>query len=327
MRNYLIRRTIQFIPLLIIISIFSFYLLHTSPHDPLDHLRFDYMGRERTYEEMESLKKVYGLHRPWYYRYVIWVKNLLQGDLGYSRIFQQPVFALMKDRIWNSLQLNVFAFLISIPLAIVVGIYSALRQYSWGDYLATFLTFFGRAMPLFWLAIMVLIIFGAILGWFPMSGMSEIGYDIENVGWWKFLLDRLHHMFMPGMVLVFSGMTGYVRYVRSSFLEVIRLDYIRTARAKGLSERVVIYKHAFRNAMIPIITLLGFEIPGLFGGALIVEQIFAWPGIGYLVWQAVRQKDFILAITALMFYTLLTLIGMLLADVFYAIADPRIKYE
>lgn len=160
-----------------------------------------------------------------------------------------------------------------------------------------------------------------------MSGMSEIGYEPATVGWFTFLKDRIHRIIMPGMVLVFSGMTGYVRYVRSSFLEVVRLDYIRTARAKGLPERVVIYKHAFRNAIIPIITLLGFEIPGLFGGALIVEQIFAWPGIGYLVWQAVRLKDFMLAITALMFYTLLTLIGMLLADVFYALADPRIRYD
>lgn len=278
-----------------------------------------------TAETITKLERIYGMDKPLVVRYLYWLKAFFTGEWGYSREYHDAVLVLIKARMPVTLALMGLSFLISVAVAIPIGIYSALKQYSLLDYAATALAFFGMAMPVFWFGLMLMLLFGVKLGWLPLGGYSSQGMDTASL--FMRFLDHLKYLIMPAVVLGLQEMASWTRYTRSSMLEVLRMDYVRTARAKGLSERTVIYKHALRNALIPIITLLMLAIPGLFGGAVLTETVFSIFGIGRLLYTAITTSDTFLSMGTLMVLAILVVIFNFAADLLYAIADPRIKYS
>ena len=322
MRNYIIRRLLQLIPLLLIISFFIFMTLSLTGNS----LRSLVAGNPRiTPEIIQKLERIYGMDKPLLVRYFYWLKAFVTGQWGYSREYHDSVLFLIRTRMSITLSLMGLSFLISVAVAIPVGVYSALKQYSFLDYAATGLAFFGMAMPVFWFGLMLMLLFGVKLGWLPIGGYSTQGMDTVNI--FMRFLDHLKYLIMPAIVLGLQGMASWTRYTRSSLLEVLRMDYVRTARAKGLPERTVIYKHALRNALIPVITLLMLSIPGLFGGAVLTETVFSMFGIGRLLYTAILNSDTFLAMSTLMVLAILVVICNFAADLLYAIVDPRIKYS
>ena len=322
MRNYIIRRLLQLIPLLLIISFFIFMTLSLTGSS----LRSLVAGNPRiTPEIIQKLERIYGMDKPLLVRYFYWLKAFVTGQWGYSREYHDSVLFLIRTRMSITLSLMGLSFLISVAVAIPVGVYSALKQYSFLDYAATGLAFFGMAMPVFWFGLMLMLLFGVKLGWLPIGGYSTQGMDTVDI--FMRFLDHLKYLIMPAIVLGLQGMASWTRYTRSSLLEVLRMDYVRTARAKGLPERTVIYKHALRNALIPVITLLMLSIPGLFGGAVLTETVFSMFGIGRLLYTAILNSDTFLAMSTLMVLAILVVICNFAADLLYAIVDPRIKYS
>ncbi|MCS7172903.1 MAG: ABC transporter permease [Armatimonadetes bacterium] len=321
MIRYLVRRLLQMVPLVFGISVILFLVLVMAPGDPTDLLL---AGNPKVRaEDIRLLREIYGLEDPLPIRYLKWLRAAVRGDFGYSRIYKVPVMDLIAERLANSLWLTVPSFLLAVAVAVPVGIYSALHQYSKVDYAATFFAFFGVSIPAFWFGILLIYIFAVQLRWLPPGGFSTPGVP-EG---WPAVLDRLRYMVLPVLVLSFLSMAALTRYTRASMLEVIRQDYIRTARAKGLRESVVIVKHALRNALIPIVTVLALLIPGLFAGAPLTETVFSWPGVGRLLVESVLGGDYAVAQAALLFLSILVLLANLLADVAYALLDPRIRYE
>lgn len=332
MSRYLVRRLLQMIPLVIGLSIIVFMLQVLAPGDPVELL---FYGNPRIKAaDYARLRTLYGLDQPVYIRYIKWANAaFLHGDLGYSRTYKQPTMSLIWARVGNSLWLQIPAFLLAIGVAIPVGIYSALHQYSATDYVATFFTFFGVSIPAFWFAIMMIYAFAV---WHPWTALPFLewlklpagGFSTPGVGeGLPRILDRLRYMFLPTIVLSLLFMAGYTRYTRSSMLEVIRQDYVRTARAKGLPEPTVINRHALRNAMIPLATIVALSIPFLFAGAPLTETVFGWPGVGRLLVESVLGGDFAVAQGIIMFLAGLVIIFNLLADIAYAFLDPRIRYD
>jgi len=321
MTRYLARRLLQMVPLVFGISVILFLVLVAAPGDPTDLLL---AGNPRVRaEDVRLLRKIYGLDDPLHVRYLKWLRAAVRGDFGYSRIYKVPVMDLVAERLTNSLSLTLPSFLLAVAVALPVGIYSALHQYSAVDYAATFFAFFGVSVPAFWFGILLIYLFAVQLRWLPPGGFSTPGVP-EG---WPMLLDRIRYMVLPVLVLSFLSMAALTRYTRASMLEVIRQDYIRTARAKGLAESVVITKHALRNALIPIVTVFALLIPGLFAGAPLTETVFSWPGVGRLLVEAVLGGDYAVAQAALLFLSILVLLANLLADVAYALLDPRIRYD
>jgi len=321
-RNYIIRRLLQLIPLLLIISFFIFMTLSLTGNS----LRSLVAGNPRiTPEIIQKLERIYGMDKPLLVRYFYWLKAFVTGQWGYSREYHDSVLFLIRTRMSITLSLMGLSFLISVAVAIPVGVYSALKQYSFLDYAATGLAFFGMAMPVFWFGLMLMLLFGVKLGWLPIGGYSTQGMDTVNI--FMRFLDHLKYLIMPAIVLGLQGMASWTRYTRSSLLEVLRMDYVRTARAKGLPERTVIYKHALRNALIPVITLLMLSIPGLFSGAVLTETVFSMFGIGRLLYTAIITSDTFLSMSTLMVLAILVVICNFAADLLYAIVDPRIKYS
>jgi peptide/nickel transport system permease protein len=278
-----------------------------------------------TPEVIQKLERIYGMDKPLLVRYFYWLKAFATGQWGYSREYHDSVLFLIRTRMSVTLSLMGLSFLISVAVAIPVGVYSALKQYSFLDYAATGLAFFGMAMPVFWFGLMLMLLFGVKLGWLPIGGYSTQGMDTANI--FMRFLDHLKYLIMPAIVLGLQGMASWTRYTRSSLLEVLRMDYVRTARAKGLPERTVIYKHALRNALIPVITLLMLSIPGLFSGAVLTETVFSMFGIGRLLYTAILNSDTFLSMGTLMVLAILVVICNFAADLLYAIVDPRIKYS
>ncbi len=331
MSRYLFRRLLQMLPLIVGLSIVIFLLLALAPGDPVDLLIFG--NPQIRPEDVVRLKHHYGLDQPLYVRYLKWGWAALHGDLGYSRTYKQPVFSLIGTRIGNSLWLQLPAFFLALSVAVPVGIYSALRQYSVMDYAATFFTFLGVSIPAFWFGIMMIYFFAVWHPWtilpsltwlkLPAGGFSSPGIN-EGV---VFYLDRLRYLALPAFVLSMLFMAGYTRYTRSSMLEVIRQDYVRTARAKGLPNAVVINKHALRNAMIPLVTIVALSIPALFEGAPLTETVFSWPGVGQLFVTSVQAADFAVAQGIIMLLAALVIVFNLIADIAYAFLDPRIRYD
>lgn len=316
MRAYIIKRLISSFPLLIGITIISYAVMALAPGDPTSIL----MDPKVKPEDMERIKHNLGLDKPWYVQYFFWFSRLCRGDFGNSFIDGRPVLIIVLERIPNTLLLMSSSFFLILILAIPIGIFQSIRQYSLLDYILTVISFIGISLPNFWLGLMLILLFALKLGWLPSGGMYSLDFGFS-------LLDRIKHLILPAITLSVGGIASWSRYQRSSMLEVLRQDYIRTARAKGLKERVVIYKHALRNALIPIITLLGLSLPDLFGGAYITEIIFAWPGMGRLGVQAVFQRDYPVIMGTLLISSILIILGNLLADVIYAYVDPRIRYE
>jgi peptide/nickel transport system permease protein len=307
---------------LLIISFFIFITLSLTGNS----LRALLTSNPRiTAETITKLERIYGMDKPLVVRYLYWLKAFFTGEWGYSREYHDAVLVLIKARMPVTLALMGLSFLISVAVAIPIGVYSALKQYSLLDYAATVLAFFGMAMPVFWFGLMLMLLFGVKLGWLPLGGYSSQGMDTANL--LMRFLDHLKYLIMPAIVLGLQQMASWTRYTRSSMLEVLRMDYVRTARAKGLSERTVIYKHALRNALIPIITLLMLAIPGLFGGAVLTETVFSMSGIGRLLYTAITTSDTFLSMGTLMVLAILVVIFNFAADLLYAVADPRIKYS
>lgn len=321
MQRFLARRLVHGVIILIGLSILMFTLLVLTPGDPVELMAAS--NPDIRPEDIAMLRQYYGLDDPIYVRYFKWLRSVLKGDLGYSRTYGTPVTKLVVDRLRNTLTLLATSVAVAFSVGITVGVYSALHQYSATDYAVTVAAFAGLAMPVFWQGIVFILLFAVWLPWFPAGGMMTPGVAPG----WPMFLDRLWHLVLPVSVLATSGMASWTRYMRSSMLEVVRHDYVRTARAKGNPERVVINRHALRNALIPIITLVALSVPGILNGAVLTETVFSWPGMGLLLFQAVLGHDYNVAMAVLLFLALMTVIFNLLADIAYGLADPRIRYD
>jgi len=320
LQKYIIRRILQAIPILLGVSIIIFALTQAMPGDPLSHM----MDPNITKEDLESAREKLGLNDPKYVQYFRWLGELLSGNLGFSTKYSKPVGDLIKERIGPTFTLSLLALTIALVFAIPIGVYSATKQYSKWDNLFTVFAFAGISIPVFFLALVLIWLFALQLQWFPSGGLTTPGVTYEFP---KNIFNMLYHLVLPSMTLALLYMASFMRYTRSSMLEVIRQDYIRTARAKGLSEKVVIYKHALRNALIPVITILGLSLPGMFSGALVTETIFSLPGMGTLSYNAVVQRDYPILMATNLMFAIWTIVGNLLADIFYALVDPRIRYD
>lgn len=322
MTKFIARRLLLVIPVLFLISVITFALLVAMPGDPLDLL---VMGDPTiTRAEIEQLKELYGVNEPMPVRYVRWLGQVVQGNFGYSRTYNIPVTKLVWPRLQNTLVLTTVSLVASLAISLPLGIYSAIRQYSASDYLVTIFAFVGFAIPNFWLGLMLIILLSVHLQWLPPGGIVSI--DV-GAGRWDALVDRARYLIMPVFVLGLSSMADWTRYMRASVLEVIKQDYVLTARAKGLNERVVTYIHVLKNALIPVVTLMGNTIPVFLGGSIIVETVFSYPGIGKLLYDSVLGHDFSVAMAILLFLSLLVVLFNLFADIAYGFLDPRIQYE
>jgi len=320
-RNYVIRRILQMIPVFIGILFILFFILEQAPGTPVSNM----MHPKMTPEQKAELAQKLGLDIPWHERFVNYIKEAAQGNLGYSNTHKKPVTEVIGDYIGPTLLLSIVSLSISLILGIPAGIISATKQYTAIDNILTVVSFIGISLPSFFFGLILLKLFAVDVQLFPLFGLQD-PLLMSNNPIDKFL-DVAWHLVLPSIVLGLSSTASFMRYTRSSMLEVIKQDYIRTARAKGLKEKTVIYRHAFRNGIIPIITLLGFWIPSLLSGAVVTETIFALPGLGKISVEAAMNRNYplILGINSLL--TILTLIGALVADLLYAIADPRIRYD
>jgi peptide/nickel transport system permease protein len=310
------------IPLMLGITIICFSVMHLAPGSPTD-LQTE-MNPKASAEMKERLRALYELDKPLHVQYWSWLKKISHGDLGTSFYSDhRPVAAKILERLPITILINLLSMLIIINVAVPLGVLSAVHKDSFFDKVTTVFVFIGFAVPTFWLALLLMIYFGIQLGWLPISGLRSLNY--EDLGMLERFVDLAKHMVLPVFVSAFGGLAGLSRYMRANMLEVIRQDYIMTARAKGLSERAVIYRHALRNALLPAITILGLSIPGLIGGGVIFETIFAIPGMGQLFYLSVMARDYPTVMGILLIGAILTLVGNLIADVCYAVADPRIR--
>ena len=310
------------IPLLFGITIICFVVMHLAPGSPTD--LETQLNPRASADYRERLRAMYDLDKPMHEQYILWVGKLVTLDLGMS--FSQdrrPVADKIFERIPITIAINVISMILIMAIAIPIGVLSAVYRDSLFDKITSVFVFVGFAMPTFWLALLLMILFGVHLGWLPISGIRSLNFEYLPPG--TAFFDLIKHLILPVLLSAFGGLAGLSRYMRSNMLEVIRQDYIMTARAKGLSERVVIYKHALRNALLPVITILGLSIPGLIGGSVIFETIFAIPGMGQLFYMSVMSRDYPLVMGILFIGAVLTLLGNLFADVSYALADPRIR--
>lgn len=322
MFRYIIKRILFMIPLLLGITIICFSVMHLAPGSPTD-LQTE-MNPKASAEMKERLRALYELDKPVHVQYWSWLKKISHGDLGTSfSSDHRPVADKIMERLPITILINFLSLLIIVAVAVPLGVLSAVNKDSLFDKVTAVFVFIGFAVPTFWLALLLMIFFGIQLGWLPISGLRSLNY--EYLGAWDQFVDLAKHLILPVFVSSFGGLAGLSRYMRANMLEVIRQDYIMTARAKGLSEREVIYKHALRNALLPAITILGLSIPGLIGGSVIFETIFAIPGMGQLFFMSVMARDYPTIMGVLLIGAILTLVGNLIADVSYAVADPRIR--
>ncbi|HEV2128784.1 MAG TPA: ABC transporter permease [Thermomicrobiales bacterium] len=323
MSRYLLRRLIGIIPLLLGISFVVYALLNLVPGSPTDQFEFNPNIRP---EDRERIEENLGLNAPWYARYFTWLANVLQGDLGNSFTNFAPVENAITAALPNTLILSVTALIFALVLSVPIGIISAVRLNSFFDRFVTMVSTAFFSIPSIWLGLLLIILFSVkFQEWgmpfsLPTGGVRDLRGES---GFW----DRVEHLILPAFTLGVVQLAGWTRYVRSSMLEVIRQDYIRTAEAKGLRQRAVLMGHAFRNAMLPLVTLVGLTIPDLFGGALIVENVFAYPGIGRLTVESLNQNDYSVAMAAIMMLAFLTVLGNLIADVMYGVLDPRVRFD
>jgi peptide/nickel transport system permease protein len=319
---YILKRLGLMVPMLLGITLISFVVIHLAPGTPTDMQTT--LNPKASLEAQKRLREIYGLDKPLMVQYGDWLTRLARLDFGRSfSPDRRPVWDKIKERIGITLSLNLMSLIIILGVSIPIGVIAAYRAHSWFDKATTLFVFFGFAMPTFWLALLLIMFFGVYLDWLPISGLTSLNYRQFTL--WQKLQDLGAHVTLPVLVAAFGGLAGMSRYMRGNMLEVIRQDYIITARAKGLPERVVIFKHALRNALLPVITILGLSVPGLIGGSVIFESIFAIPGMGQLFYGAVMARDYPLVMGELVIGAVLTLVGNMLADVGYALVDPRIR--
>jgi peptide/nickel transport system permease protein len=328
MARYLLGRLLGAIPLVLGIATVVFFILALAPGDPVLLLT----GPGATPEVVEEMRRSLALDRPVHERYLDWMGSLLQGDLGTSIRRHQPVREVIAQILPNTLILSGTALVLAFLLGTLIGVVQAVRQNSAVDHSLSVVALFFYSMPSFWLALMLILLFSLGAGswwgwpiWFPASGMTSV--DHAFLGPVERVMDRARHLVLPATALALVLAAGVSRYMRGSMLEVIHQDYVRTARAKGLPERTVILKHVFRNALIPVVTLLGLYLPFLFSGAVFVETVFAWPGMGRVIVDATLQRDFPLVMGCALAFAVLVVMGNLLADLLYAVVDPRIRYD
>jgi len=319
---YVLRRLVQTVPLLLVISALIFTLLHLMPGDPLYRM-LEGIPNLRP-QDLDRLRRIYGFDDPVYVQYAKWLWQLIQLNPGYSREYGQPVFDIILPALKNTLILTIAAVVLGKIIAIALGIFSAVRQYSFGDYILTATTFVAYSVPAFWLGLMLIILFSVKLGWLPTSGI--VNSELEP-GSWAATVDWLKHLILPVAVLAISEIIQVQRFMRSSLLEVLRQDYLTTARAKGLSESVVIGRHALKNALIPVVTIIAVTMPRVVGGSTVVETVFAYPGMGRLLYTSIMGNDYVVAMTVVMIIAVTVVFFNLLADVIYGWLDPRIRYQ
>ena len=317
MTKVIIRRLIIAVPLLVAITIVSFTFINLAPGDPVSALIDPELGQAGS---SDALRERYGLNKPIIVRYFIWLRELATGNMGFSYQSGQPVSEMIGRRVLPTLELTLTAFVISTIFGTLFGVISALRQYSIYDYVLSVVSLFGISIPNFFFALLALWIFGAILGWFPTFGMGTYG---EPFNIW----DNLYHLILPATVLSIDSLAGNTRYARTAMLEVMHADYITTARAKGLSYYAVIGRHGFRNALIPIITITTLRLPGLIGGTILIENMFAWPGMGQLTVASVGYRDYSVLMGLIFVSAVMVLLANLLADILYTYTDPRVRIE
>jgi peptide/nickel transport system permease protein len=326
--RYVVRRLLGAIPLVVGIATIVFFAVNLAPGDPT--ARFLSPGMSQAV--IDQMRTNFGLDQPLPVRYVKWLGAMLTGDFGYSFSHSRPVLDVMRNFLPNTLVLSAASLFVAFVLGILIGTVQAVRQHSKLDSGLSVVLLFFYSMPSFWLALMLILTLSLFARnvwewpiWFPASAMTSTDYEFLSLG--GRIQDRLMHLVLPTLSLALVLTAGIARYMRGSMLEVIRQDYVRTARAKGLSERSVVFKHALRNALIPIITLVGLYIPVLFSGTVFIESVFAWPGMGRTIYDAILQRDYPLVMAGSFFFAVMVVVANLIADVLYAVVDPRIRYE
>ena len=318
MKKYILKRILFVIPTLIGVSILIFFLFAAMPGDYFDS--FLRLNPSR----LAELKALYGLDKPVIMRYFIWMSGILSGNLGFSLKYQEPVTSLLNKYMWNSFIVAILCLILTWTIALVVGVASAVKQNTWFDRIITVGVFVAMSFPSFFLGLLMIKFFAVDLNVLPIGGMIDTGSSSTG---FAYVLEVGKHMILPVALLTLLSVGSLTRYFRSGMIDVLKMDFIRTARAKGLKEKTVIFKHALRNAILPAITLLAFELPGLFSGAIITEQIFNWPGVGRIQLEAVNTRDYPVLMSFTLLLAILTILGNLLADVLYAYADPRIRLK
>jgi peptide/nickel transport system permease protein len=323
MQKYITKRLASIIPMLLGISLISFAVIHLAPGSPVDSLTT--LDPKVSLEAREKLAVHYGLDKPIHIQYLSWLRRIVTMDFGNSYRDGQKVIVKIGQRIPITLLINVLSIFLILIIAIPIGVSSAVRKDSFYDRFMTVFVFIGFAMPGFWLALMLISFFGIRLEWLPVQGIASL--DFDSMSFMGKTMDMSRHLVLPVFVSCIGGLAGMSRYVRNNMLEVLDKDYIKTARAKGLTENAVVYKHALKNAILPVITILGLSVPGLIGGSVIFESIFGIPGMGRLFYESVMARDYPVIMAVLVIGAFLTLIGNFLADISYSLVDPRIKYE
>jgi peptide/nickel transport system permease protein len=334
MKWYIIKRLLQIIPVVLGVTLIAFALIHLAPGDPVRTM----LGQHATQQEIDDIRVKYGLDQPLFVQYFIWLGDVLQGDLGRSILSHEQVTIEIGARFPNTIELAIAAMVFAILIGVVAGIISATKQYSVADYSVMGVALFGISMPVFWLGIMLMMIFGVFLGWLPIGGRIDLLLPFNRItGFMVFdsiitgngaaLISVLRHLILPAIALGTIPMAIIARTTRSSMLEILRQDFIRTERAKGLSERKVIYKHAIRNAMVPVVTVIGLNFGLLLSGAILTETVFSWPGVGRLVIDSVYARDYPLVIGCILVFALVFVIVNLITDLLYTYIDPRIHYD
>ena len=321
MVKYIVKRIFGLIPTLIGITLISFFVIHLAPGKPTDVQTS--MNPKVSYEAKQRLEKLYGLDKPIHIQYVEWVKRFVKFDFGRSYLDNRPVSEKIAERIPITIFINFSAILLTLGLGIPLGITSAVKRGKLPDKLTTIFVFIGFSTPEFWLALLLMNLFCINLGWLPVSGIASLDFESFNII--GKILDMARHLILPVAISTFGSLAMISRYMRTEMVGIMTQDYIRTARAKGLDENAVIYKHALKNALLPIITILGLSLPGLIGGSVIFESIFAIPGMGRLFYESVMARDYPVIMGVLSIGAILTLLGNFLADLAYSYADPRIR--
>ena len=334
MLAYIIRRLMIMIPTLLGVSIIVFLMLHLTPGDPAELL----MGERASEEALQEIREHLGLNKPLYVQYGMFLKQLMQGDLGETIWTRQKVWIEVKQRFPATIELSLVALFISCVMGMVLGIISATKQYSIFDYLSMLGALIGVSMPIFWLGLVFMLIFSLNLGWLPMSGRLSVGIELETITNfyildailtrnWAAFRDAVWHIIMPAFTLSTIPTAIVARMTRSSMLEVLRQDFIKTAKAKGLSQFKVVFKHALRNALIPVVTTIGLQFGVLLCGAILTETIFAWPGVGKWIYDAVMQRDYMVIRSGTLFLASIFIVINLCVDLLYAVINPRIKVQ
>lgn len=318
--RYVLKRILQTLPILLGISILVFLLINLQPGDPYSYMMDPHLTPEMRQEMLRKL----GYYDPLPIQYLRWVIRALKGDLGYSVVYKAPVVEVIASRFPNTVCLSVASLTLSTLIAIPIGVVTAVRKKHWIDYIATVFAFIGLSIPAFFFGMLLIKWFAVDLKLLPISGMVTPGASLQG---WDAFWDVVRHMVMPTLVLALINTASLMRYTRSRMIEVIQMDFVRTARAKGVKRSQVILRHVLRNGLIPIITIISLQLPQLFSGALLTETVFIWPGIGRLNYEAVMNRDYPLIMGIVMIIALITLAANLIADLLYAWVDPRIKYH